>query len=502
MDKGILGEAPQLPLATTVVIFGATGDLSQKKLLPSLFRLYQDGFLPQKFAIVGCSRTPHTDESFRRIVENNLKDINKNINTSWLEKFLTYLYFCPVNIVEKESFQGLANKLEELNNKYKVDFARIFYLATAPRFFSKAAEHLSACVSSREANDILVVEKPFGNDVYSARELNKELLHYFDEDQIFRIDHYLGKETVQNILMLRFANSIFEPLWNHHFIKCIQITVAESVGVGGRGSYFDKAGIVRDMVQNHILQMLSLVCMEPPVRLSSPNSIRDEKVKVLRSLRRLDEKYIIENSVRGQYTEGFILGEKVCGYREEKGVAKDSITETFAALKVEIDNWRWAGVPILIRVGKRLPKKITEISLHFKEIPKSLFKAQEFANISENILAISVQPNEGINLQLNSKAPGVEVKMRSIIMDFSYGASFGLRLPDAYERLLLDAMRRDPTLFTRSDEIEEAWEFLQPLLELWSTEEKAPLYYYSAGSWGPPEASEIARKAGQAWRKL
>ncbi|MCB0339448.1 MAG: glucose-6-phosphate dehydrogenase, partial [Bdellovibrionales bacterium] len=342
---------------------------------------------------------------------------------------------------------------------------------------------------------------PFGHDLESARALNIELKKNFDERQIFRIDHYLGKETVQNILVFRFSNGIFEPLWNHKYVDHIQISVCETVGVESRADYFDKSGIMRDIVQNHVLQVLSLLCIEPPIDLKA-DSIRDEKVKVLKSIRRLSAQDVLYKSVRGQYIRGVSEGEEVCGYLEEEGVTPGSNTETYVAFVLEIDNWRWSGVPIYVRAGKRLAKRITEITVHFKKAPDALFRGLECGSPGQNVLAIQVQPKEGISLTMSSKPPGPRMRVEPVTMEFSYGHSFGVPSPEAYERLLLDAMRADATLFTRNDEIEEAWDIVMPFLNSWQTKDSPDIYTYEAGTWGPKEAAELLRPAGHRWRRL
>ena len=355
---------------------------------------------------------------------------------------------------------------------------------------------------SSERKTAIVVEKPFGYDVPSARALNNELRENLAEEQIFRIDHYLGKETVQNILVFRFGNGIFEPLWNSRYIDSIQISVCEDIGVGSRADYFDKNGILRDIVQNHVLQMLALLCIEPPLSLSDADSIRDEKVKVLRMVKRLTPDEVLHQTVCARYSPGFIKGQPVKGYSEEEGVGSASRTETYIALKLGIDNWRWSGVPIYIRAGKRLPKRITEISVMFKRPPNALFHGRQVSSLTQNVLSIQVQPQEGISLSINSKPPGPRIRLRTVNMDFTYDDSFGIPSPDAYERLLLDAMKGDATLFTRDDEIEAAWDLLAPILDSWKNNAKVPLHEYSAGSWGPEDAAQLLAPSGHSWRNL
>jgi glucose-6-phosphate 1-dehydrogenase len=347
-----------------------------------------------------------------------------------------------------------------------------------------------------------VVEKPFGHDAQSARELNAHLRKSLAEEQIYRIDHYLGKETVQNILVFRFANGIFEPLWNRKYIDHIQISVCEDIGIGNRAAYFDQNGILRDIVQNHVLQMLSLLCIEPPISLSDANGIRDEKAKVLRSIKRMSPDEVRRNTVRAQYAPGIIGGQRVCSYLEEKGVAPDSQTDTYVALKVEIDNWRWSGVPIYIRAGKRLTKRVTEIKVFFNKAPDSLFKGRQISGLERNVLTIQVQPKEGMSLRISSKQPGPRFKVRPVEMDFTYDSSFGVASPEAYERLLLDVMKGDPTLFTRDDEIEESWDLLAPIFDVWNGPNPPPVCTYEAGSRGPAAADDLLARTGDAWSEL
>ena len=494
---------------TILVIFGATGDLAHRKLFPGLYDLFLTKMLPAKFVILGASRTKYDDNGFRDKVGESLKKYSKGaVDEKICQEFLKNIYYQPTDAMVAEDYELLAGRLSSVKKEYSAEFNHLYYLATSPRFFGEIASRLDgAKLVQKDGNSplstSLIVEKPFGHDLPSARKLNSVLRKHFSERQIFRIDHYLGKETVQNILVFRFSNGIFEPLWNHKYIDHIQISVCESIGVGNRAPYFDKAGIVRDIVQNHILQMLSLICIEPPISLSDADSIRDEKVKVLRCIKRLRREDIAHATVRGQYQSGYIAGEKVAGYLDERGIAKSSTTDTFAALRVEIDNWRWAGVPIYIRAGKRLPRKVTDITLSFRRAPDSLFRGSPIGELEDNLLTIRVQPNEGISLKVNSKPPGQHLQVRPVVMDFLYGESFGAPSSDAYERLLLDAMRGDATLFTRDDEIEQAWDLLAPVLEEWEKADSAiPVASYEAGEWGPTEASELLRRDGREWKML
>ncbi|MCB0333212.1 MAG: glucose-6-phosphate dehydrogenase [Bdellovibrionales bacterium] len=495
------------PPSTAMVIFGATGDLTQRKLLPALYNLAYDGFLPTDFIVIGASRTKLSDNAFREKCKASVEEHSRRpIEESVWQDFSKRIFYQPLHATEKKDFEKLRKRLEDISLGGVDNFHFLFYLATSPNFFGPIAQNLKAVElvvdpNSEDRRTILIVEKPFGHDLQSASELNRTLQTYLDEKQIYRIDHYLGKETVQNILVFRFSNGIFEPLWNRRYIDHIQISVCESIGVGTRSKYFDETGILRDIIQNHLLQVLSLLCIEPPNSLSDADSIRDEKVKVLRALKRFSSEDIDSRTVRGQYTSGFIASEPVIGYRQEANVAQSSQTETFAALTLEIENWRWAGVPIYIRAGKRLPKRITEISVSFKPVPHSLFRGRDMPQILPNLLTIQIQPREGISFRVNSKPPGPRMRANPVVMDFLYNDSYGVRSPEAYERLLLDAMKGDATLFTRNDEIEEAWSFLEPLLDRWSSTEQ-PVYAYEAGSWGPSQASSLLSPLGHRWRRL
>jgi glucose-6-phosphate 1-dehydrogenase len=492
------------PPSTALVIFGATGDLTHRKLLPALYNLAADDYLPSEFHIIGSSRTPLSDEEFRKRAKESLQKFSRRpLDESVWARFESRLFFQPLNSENPKDFDKLKTRLHQLQKDCQERFNPLFYLATSPSQFGPVARNLEAVGLGKSLlgspqTSALVVEKPFGFNLSSAKALNVELQQYFDEAQIYRIDHYLGKETVQNILVFRFANGIFEPLWSREHIDHVQISVCESIGVGSRASYFDQSGITRDIIQNHLLQMLALVCIEPPYSLSNPDSIRDEKVKVLRSLKRVDPVQVI----RAQYGAGFVSGEKVPGYHEENGVVRGSTTETFTAMRLEIDNWRWSGVPIYVRAGKRLPRRITEIAIYFKQPPSTMFQGRLTNRLEQNYLAIQVQPEEGISFCINSKPPGPRMRAKPVLMDFQYQDSFALSSPEAYERLLLDAMKRDATLFTRSDEIEESWSLLEPLFQSWEEQGNAALYNYESGTWGPAESDELLARYGHKWRLL
>jgi glucose-6-phosphate 1-dehydrogenase len=494
------------PNPTAIVIFGATGDLTARKLLPALANLAEDGYLPERFIVVGVARRPVGDEGFRNTITEAVKKFSRRpIRPDVWDTFSKQIFYQPVRFSEQVDYEALRDRLYGLEQGLGQKLNFLYYLATAPEHFAEIATHLKGAGLVEPAGTgritSIVVEKPFGHDLKSARELNVEIRKSFAEDQIFRIDHYLGKETVQNIMVFRFANGIFEPLWNHKYIDHIQISVSEDLGVGSRAGYFDQSGIMRDILQNHVLQMLSLLCIEPPINLQA-DSIRDEKVKVLKSMRRIAPAEVATTAVRAQYTAGFIEGKPVKGYLEEDGVKPHSVTETYAAVRLAIDNWRWAGVPIYIRVGKRMPKRITEITVYFKNAPDAIFRGHENCTVEQNVLAIQVQPRESITLKISSKPPGLRMRLQPVVMEFSYGSSFGMPSPEAYERLLLDAMRGDATLFTRDDEIEESWDLLAPILESWSSPDGPPVHEYEAGSWGPTAAATLLKPGGHSWRRL
>jgi glucose-6-phosphate 1-dehydrogenase len=492
-----------------IVIFGATGDLTHRKLVPALYNLAVDGLLPTHFSTIGVARRDIPEASFR---EGLLSDIKKHsrrkeINQSVWDEISNHTYYVPCPFDDQDSYQGLKDKIESVEKESGIKANRLFYLATSPEYFeiiSKNLSHVGLLDESNESKARVIVEKPFGHNLTSARELNASLLTCMKEEQIFRIDHYLGKETVQNLLVFRFSNGFFEPIWNYKYIDHVEISVCESIGVGGRAGYFDSSGIMRDIVQNHALQLLCLVALEPPLAFEA-DAVRDEKVKVLRSIRRIPLDKVSGQVVRGRYQNGAVDGEVVTGYLAEEGVDPNSTTETYMAMQLIIDNWRWAGVPFFIRAGKRLAKRVTEISIHFKEVPHLLFRNQDIKNWTSNVLSFRIQPDEGITFKISAKPPGPKVQVQSVNMDFSYGSSFGVETPEAYERLLLDAMKGDATLFTRNDEIEQAWDLLENIFSSWDGKEgqTPPVYGYEAGSWGPIAADELLmKKISRGWRRL
>ena len=486
-----------------VVIFGATGDLTCRKLLPALYRLARQRLLPAEFAVLGTARPAMSDEEFRLKMRAALTEFaEEEIDEAAWTSFASGLFYSPGEFDNPQLYATLKAKLEEINAARKTQNNHLFYLATAPDFFGTIARQLGAAGLARPSAQSwtrIIIEKPFGHDLESAKALNVELASVFNENQIFRIDHYLGKETVQNLLVFRFANSIFEPLWNHNYIDHVQVTNAEAIGVEGRGGYYEKAGAVRDMIQNHVFQIVALIAMEAPTSLE-PNSVRDEKIRAMRSVRAIPADRIGEFAARGQYGPGTVLGDTVPGYREEPGVDPHSSTETFAAIKLQFANWRWADVPFYLRSGKRLPKRVTEIAIQFKAVPHQLFTESD-TPLQPNVLVIRIQPNEGITLRFGAKLPGPALRIRWVNMDFRYGASFGVKAPEAYERLLLDCMLGDSTLYARRDMVEHGWEIVSPILEAW--QQPAPDFPdYPAGSWGPRDSFALIAQDGRSWRKL
>lgn len=469
-----------------LVIFGASGDLTKRKLIPALYDLYKQNLLPKNFAVVGASRSSLSDNEFRKKIEEFLPDEEQ------VHKFKEILFYQPVATSVASDFIPLKNRLDEISSNLKINQNYIFYLSTPPKLYEVIPKLLSENGLSKSDQFFrrLIVEKPFGTDLDSAKRLNINLLNYFEEKQIYRIDHYLGKETVQNMLVTRFSNGIFEPLWNRNYIERIEITSAESLGVEDRGGYYDHAGAMRDMLQNHLMQLLGFIAMEPPVIVEA-NAIRNEIVKVFQSIRPIPEHQVKDYVIRGQYTESKIKNEKVLGYREENDVDNHSRTETFVAVKFFIDNWRWAGVPFYIRTGKKLPTRVTEVVIHFKSVPLQLFGAKDAGSTDSNQLIIRIQPDEGILVKFGMKTPGAGFNVQTVNMDFHYSDLADTEVPAAYERLLLDCMQGDATLYARGDAVEQAWKFVQPIIDAWRNNPEIPVYGYPAGTWGPEEADKL-----------
>jgi glucose-6-phosphate 1-dehydrogenase len=483
------------PEPCALVIFGASGDLAKRKLLPALYALAFRHLLPEPFAIVGSARTRQTDDEFREVMEDAVRQFSRDeFRQEVWDGLAANLRYVTTDFASDSDEDSLARCLEQFDEELGTRGNRLYYFSVPPNAFATLVQEVGERRTAKGWTRI-IVEKPFGRDLASARELNALLQRYFSEEEIFRIDHYLGKETVQNMLALRFANGIFEPIWNRQFIDHIQITVAESMGIEGRANFYEQAGAIRDIFQNHLLQLVALTAMEPPIDFTA-DAVRNEKVKVLRSMHTPGPKHV----VRGQYGRGFVEGVEVPGYREEPGVAPDSMTETMVAAKLYVDNWRWADTPIYVRAGKRLAKRETSIMIEFQRAPHPPFEEVAGEGLRPNVLMIMIQPDEGISLEIGAKVPGQGMSIRPVHMDFVYGGAFRTGLPEAYERLILDAMLGDATLFTRTDEVEEQWAIVDTIVALWQRD-RPNFPNYAAGTWGPPAADELLRRDGRAWRR-
>ncbi|MDX2285027.1 MAG: glucose-6-phosphate dehydrogenase [Bacteroidia bacterium] len=485
-----------------LTIFGASGDLTFRKLIPAVYDLFVQGLLPDCFGVLGVGRTEFTDESFRERVAPGVREFanKRSDDPSFVERFLPMLYYQSMDPQDADQYDLLKARLTLLSEACGTMENVIFYLSTPPSLYGVIPFHLAAYDLHKQDQGFrrIIIEKPFGYDLASARELNRRLLSVFDEDQLYRIDHYLGKETVQNLLVTRFSNGIFEPLWNRNYIDHVEITAVEDIGVGDRGGYYDGSGALRDMVQNHLLQLVGMVAMEPPTVVDS-TAIRNEILKVFQSLRPIKPQEVPDYVIRGQYVSSHIRGKYARGYREEKGVPQESRTETYLAMKFFIDNWRWGGVPFFIRTGKYLPTRVTEIVIHFKETPHRLFASAYGKTHHNNQLVLRIQPNEGILLKFGMKVPGSGFQVDVVNMDFHYEDLSNAYLPSAYERLLLDAMLGDSTLYSRGDAVEAAWKFVDPILKAWESNPEIPVYGYPAGTWGPEHADSLIGE-GKSWR--
>jgi glucose-6-phosphate 1-dehydrogenase len=494
----------QAPDPLTLVIFGATGDLTHRKLIPALYSLAASDLLPEKFAIVGFGRSERDGGEFRQGLREAVADSGTRVRNDTWDAFADQIRYVRGRYDDEGSFRKLGETLEQIEQEVGTGNRRLYYLATPPNVYADVVGNLGAAGLSKPKGDggwvRLIVEKPFGRDLETARRLDACIHKVFDESQVYRIDHYLGKETVQNIFVLRFVNGIFEPIWNRNYVDHVQITAAEAIGVEGRGGYYDEAGAIRDMMQSHLLQLLTLTAMEPPSTFSA-GKVRDEKVKVLDALRFPEPPDVSRCVVRGQYGRGTVDGRMVPGYRDERDVPPHSTTETFLAAKLIVDNWRWAGVPFYLRTGKRLAKRVSEIAIQFRRAPQMFVPGGRYDRPRQNVLILRIQPDDGVALRLDVKVPGPGMRVRPVDMSFLYKAAFGGSSPDAYERLLLDAMRGDSTLFARNDEVEGAWTLVQPLLEAATWDGRREPSPYQAGSWGPREADDLLAGDGHRWRQ-
>lgn len=497
-----MSQLPYQPENTAILtIFGASGDLAWRKLIPSLYRLAHDGWLPERFKVVGLGRTQMSDDEFHEHLRQGVEkfvDAEDFDKETW-QHFIARMSYIHGDFGDDATYQTLAERLEDYEQAWNAMGCRIFYLATPPSMIDVIPAHLQKAGLAQDRDRArIVVEKPFGNDLESAQAFNRELTGLFNESQIYRIDHYLGKETVQNILAFRFANVLFEPIWDRRYIDHVQITVAEQVGVEKRGSYYEKAGALRDMVQSHLMQIFSLIAMEPPVSFDA-DEIRNRKIDVLRAVRRIHPDDVSSMAVRGQYGEGWLQGNRVQAYRAEPNVAPDSSTETYAAIKLFVDNWRWQGVPFYLRTGKRLPMRASEVSIHFADVPHKAFPSSTTANWEPNRIELHIQPDEGIDIRFQAKRPGLKMHLSPVQMRFSYKDAFHARPPLAYETLLLDVIRGDATLFMRADQVEEAWSLIAPILDVWGDGPATNFPNYAAGTWGPEAAVALLARDGRSW---
>jgi glucose-6-phosphate 1-dehydrogenase len=496
----------RVPDPAIFVLFGATGDLSHRKVLPALFQLWRTHLLPHEFTVVAVGRRPYTDEAFRAELKDALDKYSRvqPVDRETWDDLAERIVYHRGDFADPVTYSELAQRLETMDEERGTRGNRLFYLATQPSAFPEIVQQLGRVGLDHERHEggwrRVVIEKPFGHDLDSAIRLNREVGKVFRERQVYRIDHYLGKETVRNLLVFRFGNGIFEPIWNRRHIDHVQITVAESIGIENRGSFYEETGASRDFLQNHLLQLLSLVAMEPPATFEA-DALRDEKVKVIRAVTELSPAQIHSDVIRGQYGPGWVSAKPVVGYRQEAEVDPESETETFIAARLTVDDWRWSGVPFYLRMGKRLPKRATEIAIQFKEVPHKLFK-DSATDPEANLLAMRIQPDEGIMLRFGAKVPGLGIDVRNVTMDFTYGSAFQVDSPDAYETLILDALLGDASLFTRADEVEEAWSIVDPIISSWAEMPAPGFPNYEAGTWGPEAADDLLAREGRRWRRI